>query len=142
MLHGRRVRGGVPEARGGASQDAALYPQDQWHGGALQRTHSIRGARDHGCQPWRSRDPAGGFNQAYNARRQRVLRGRSPEMVVHERLSAAPELINPRYMPPNDPFVLPNALKVAARAKDVSRPDNYPLVPTQEGLAAAERIGV
>jgi transposase InsO family protein len=65
----------------------------------------------------------GGFNQAYNARRQRVLKGRSPEMVVHERLSAALELVNPRYKPPHDPSVLPNALKVVARAKDVSHPD-------------------
>src|SRR4051812_46245842 len=31
-----------------------------------------------------------GFNRAYNARRQRVLKGRSPEMVVQERLGAAP----------------------------------------------------
>src|SRR4051794_27470233 len=64
-----------------------------------------------------------GFNQAYNARRQRVLKGRSPAMVVHERLSAAPELVNPRSKPPNDPSVLPKALKVVARAKDVSHPD-------------------
>ena len=33
-----------------------------------------------------------GFNQAYNARRQRVLKGRSPERVVHERLGAVPTL--------------------------------------------------
>src|SRR5689334_14290564 len=66
-----------------------------------------------------------GFNQAYNARRQRVLKGRSPEMVVHERLSAVPELVNPRYKPPNDPSVLPKALKVIARARDVSHPDTY-----------------
>ena len=65
----------------------------------------------------------GGFNQAYNARRQRVLKGRSPERVVHERLSAAPELVNSRYKPPNDPSVLPKALQVTARAKDVSHPD-------------------
>jgi transposase InsO family protein len=65
----------------------------------------------------------GGFNQAYNARRQRVLKGRSPERVVHERLSAAPELVNPRHKPPNNPSVLPNALRVIARAKDVSHPD-------------------
>jgi transposase InsO family protein len=64
-----------------------------------------------------------GFNQAYNARRQRVLKGQSPERVVHERLSAAPELVNPRYKPPNDPAVLPKALRVIARAKDVSHPD-------------------
>src|SRR5687767_4249042 len=67
----------------------------------------------------------GGFNQAYNARRQRVLKGRSPERVVHERLSVAPELVNPRHKPPNDPSVLPNALKVAARAKDLSHPDTH-----------------
>jgi transposase InsO family protein len=65
-----------------------------------------------------------GFNQAYNARRQRVLKGRSPEVVVHERLSAAPELVNPRYKPPNDPSVLPKALRVIAHTKDVSHPDN------------------
>ena len=65
-----------------------------------------------------------GFNQAYNARRQRVLKGRSPQMVVHERLSAAPELVNPRHKRPNDPSVLPKALRVIARAKDVSHPDN------------------
>ncbi len=58
-----------------------------------------------------------GFNQAYNARRQRVLKGRSPQMVVHERLAAAPELVNLCYQPPND-------LKVVARAKDVSHPNS------------------
>src|SRR5215218_6150778 len=65
-----------------------------------------------------------GFNQAYNARRQRVLKGQSPERVIHERLAAAPELVNPHYKPPNDPSVLPNALRVIARAKDVSHPDS------------------
>jgi transposase InsO family protein len=64
-----------------------------------------------------------GFNLAYNARRQRVLKGRSPERVVHERLSAAPELVNPRYKPPNDPSVLPKALRVIAHTKDVLHPD-------------------
>ena len=65
----------------------------------------------------------GGFNQAYNARRQRVLKGRSPERVVHERLAAAPELVNPRSKPPNDPAVLPKALRVIANVKNLSRPD-------------------
>ena len=66
----------------------------------------------------------GRAGRAYNARRQRVLKGRSPAMVVHEHLSAAPELVNPRHMPPNDPSVLPKALKVVARDKDVSHPDS------------------
>src|SRR3954470_9679727 len=55
----QRVRGGVPELGRGASQDTPLHAPHERHGGALQRTHSIRGTRDHGCQPWRSRDPAG-----------------------------------------------------------------------------------
>ena len=71
----------------------------------------------------------GGFNQAYNARRQRVLKGRSPERVVHERLAAAPELVNPRSKPPNDPAVLPKALRVIANVKNLSRPDSYRPVP-------------
>ena len=61
-----------------------------------------------------------GFNQAYNARRQRVLEGRSPEMFVHERLSAAPARANRSHDPPFDPYILPKALQVIAHAKDVS----------------------
>ena len=63
-----------------------------------------------------------GFNQAYNARRQRVLKGQSPERVVRERLSAARP--NPNHDPPFDPCILPKALQVIARAKDVSHPDS------------------
>ncbi len=65
-----------------------------------------------------------GFNQAYNARRQRVLRGRSPERVVRERLSAAPARANPSHDPPFDPCILPKALQVIKHAKDVSHPDS------------------
>lgn len=64
-----------------------------------------------------------GFNQAYNARRQRVLKGRSPETVARERLGAAPARVNPTHHPPLHPGVLPRALQVIAHAKDVSRPD-------------------
>ena len=65
-----------------------------------------------------------GFNQAYNARRQRVLKGRSPDMVVRERLSATPDRANRSHDPPFDPCSLPKALQVIARAKDVSHPDS------------------
>jgi transposase InsO family protein len=64
-----------------------------------------------------------GFNSAYNARRQRVLGGRSPEEVVRERLGQDTSLANPTYRPPADPCVLPRALLVVERAKDVSQPD-------------------
>jgi transposase InsO family protein len=64
-----------------------------------------------------------GFNQAYNARRQRVLDGRSPDEVVRERLAQERGLANPDYRPPFDPCVLPRAMLVIERAKDVSQPD-------------------
>jgi hypothetical protein len=63
-----------------------------------------------------------GFKVAYNARRQRGLKGRSPEMVLRERLTAKPELANPLAKPP-DPETLPSALRVVADAKEVSHPD-------------------
>jgi hypothetical protein len=63
-----------------------------------------------------------GFNVAYNARRQRVLKRRSPEMVLRERLTAKPELAKPLAKPP-DPETLPSALRVVADAKEVSHPD-------------------
>ena len=63
-----------------------------------------------------------GFNQAYNRRRQRVLKGASPEQVVQRRLAAEPKLANRRYKPP-DSDALPPALQVVAHAKEVSHPD-------------------
>jgi transposase InsO family protein len=64
-----------------------------------------------------------GFNRAYNTRRQRVLGGRSPEEAVHERLVQDGHLANPGYHPPPDPCILPKAMLVIERAKDVSQPD-------------------
>jgi transposase InsO family protein len=63
-----------------------------------------------------------GFNQAYNMRRQRVLKGGSPDEVVQSRLAAEPKLANLRSKPP-DPHALPQALQVVAAAKEVSHPD-------------------
>ena len=65
-----------------------------------------------------------GFNVAYNARRQRVLKGRSPDETVRQRLEARPRLASRRHEPPSDPCVLPKALLVVAAAKDVSHPDS------------------
>jgi transposase InsO family protein len=65
-----------------------------------------------------------GFNLAYNLRRQRVLKGASPDQVVKRRLEAEPKLANPRYRPPRNPSVLPRAMQVVAAAKEVSQPDN------------------
>jgi transposase InsO family protein len=64
-----------------------------------------------------------GFNQAYNARRQRVLDGRSPEEIVRERLARDDRLANPGHRPPADLCALPRALLVVERANEVSQPD-------------------
>ena len=64
-----------------------------------------------------------GFNQAYNRRRQRVLKGRSPDEVVRSRLAVEPKLANRRFKPP-DPHAMSQALHVVAHAKDVSHPDS------------------
>ncbi len=60
-----------------------------------------------------------GFNPAYKARRQRVLKGRSPEMIVRERLGAASARANRSHDPRFDPCSLPKALQVIKHAKDV-----------------------
>ena len=65
-----------------------------------------------------------GFNRAYNARRQRVLGGVSPDAAVRRRMEAKPQLASERYEPPSDPCVLPKTLLVVAAAKDVSHPDS------------------
>ncbi len=67
-----------------------------------------------------------GYKLAYNARRQRVLKGYSPDEVVRERLKAKPELANSAYRPPSPRDL--TKTKVAAQlrmyaAKDVSHPD-------------------
>ncbi len=64
-----------------------------------------------------------GFSSAYNARRQRVLGGRSPDEVVREGLQQDTSLANPGYRPPSDPCALPKAMLVVELAKDVSQPD-------------------
>ena len=68
-----------------------------------------------------------GYRLACNARRQRALKGHSPDEVVRERLKAKPELTNPVYRPPSPRDL--TKIKVAAQfrvyaAKDVSHPDN------------------
>jgi transposase InsO family protein len=65
-----------------------------------------------------------GFNRACNARRQRVLGGLSPDEVVREGLARNEGLANPGHRPPADPGVLPRAMLVIERAKDVSHPDS------------------
>jgi transposase InsO family protein len=64
-----------------------------------------------------------GFNAAYNARRQRVLNGRTPDQVVAERLIARPELANAKPHGRAGPGDTTRARVIAQAAKEVSQPD-------------------
>lgn len=68
-----------------------------------------------------------GFNVAYNGRRQRTLKGLSPEKVLHQRLKDKPALAR-MVDKKADLDALDRALKVVADAKEVSQPDNHALL--------------
>jgi hypothetical protein len=59
--------------------------------------------------------PLEGFNQAYNRRRQRVLKGRTPDEVVRSRLAAEPKLANRRYKPPDSDALPPSRSSLPQR---------------------------
>jgi transposase InsO family protein len=65
-----------------------------------------------------------GFNAAYNARRQRVLDGKTPDQVVAERLKAKPALANARPHGRAGPCDTAKARLIAQAAKEVSQPDS------------------
>jgi transposase InsO family protein len=64
-----------------------------------------------------------GFNAAYNARRQRVLDGKTPDQVVAERLKARRKLANPKPYGRAGPQDIAKARLIAEAAKEVSQPD-------------------
>ncbi|MFC0386803.1 DDE-type integrase/transposase/recombinase [Muricoccus vinaceus] len=67
-----------------------------------------------------------GFNAAYNARRQRVLDGKTPDEVVKERLRARRKLARPKPEMPErraGPDDVARARLIAEAAKEISQPD-------------------
>lgn len=64
-----------------------------------------------------------GFNAAYNARRQRVLEGKTPGQVVRERLKARRQLARGTPKGRAKPDHIAKARLIAEAAKEVSRPD-------------------
>jgi transposase InsO family protein len=65
-----------------------------------------------------------GFNAAYNARRQRVLNGKTPDQVVAERLTAKRTLAKGKSLGRAGPCDTTKARLIAEHAKDVSQPDS------------------
>jgi transposase InsO family protein len=66
-----------------------------------------------------------GFNAAYNARRQRVLDGKTPNQVVAERLKARRKLATTKTHGRAGPDDIVKARLIVAAAKEVSQPDNF-----------------
>ena len=65
-----------------------------------------------------------GFNAAYNARRQRVLEGKTPNQVVAERLKARRKLANAKPQGRAGSNDIAKARLIAEAAKEVSQPDS------------------
>src|SRR6201987_4323887 len=65
-----------------------------------------------------------GFNAAYNARRQRVLEGKTPDQIVAERLTAKPALAKAKPSGQAGPNDIIKARLIAENAKEVSQPDS------------------
>jgi transposase InsO family protein len=65
-----------------------------------------------------------GFNAAYNARRQRVLNGKTPDQVVAERLQTRRKLARGKPEGRAGPEDISKARLIAERAKEVSPPDS------------------
>ena len=63
------------------------------------------------------------FNAAHNDRRQRVVNGLSPGIVLRQRLDANPMLANPTYKPPC-PNLIKGARCIVTDAKEVSHTDS------------------
>ena len=65
-----------------------------------------------------------GFNAAYNARRQRVLDGKTPNQIVAERLKARRQFAPAKTHGRAGPDEIAKARLIAEAAKEVSQPDN------------------
>ena len=70
-----------------------------------------------------------GFNAAYNARRQRVLEGQTPDQVVAERLTAKPVLATAKPSGRAGPGDIIKARLIAESAEEVSQPDTRQVRP-------------
>ena len=79
-----------------------------------------------------------GFNAAYNARRQRVLDGMTPDQVIAERLKAHRRLVNAKPHGRAGPDDLARARLIAEAAKEVSQPDRLAIVDFADRF---ERLG-
>jgi transposase InsO family protein len=102
-------------------------PRSPHTNGMVERFNGQVGSEVLGITIWSHRDLERllrGFNAAYNARRPRVLDGKTPDQVVAERLKAHRGLANPRPPGRAGPADIAEARRIAEAAKEVSQPDS------------------
>jgi hypothetical protein len=69
----------------------------------------------------------------YNARRQRVLGGKTPDQVVAERLKAQRKLADPKPRGRAGPTDIAEARRIAEAAEEVSQPDSAAVARGPDG---------
>ena len=79
-------------------------------------------------------------SRTYNARRQRVLGGLSPDEAVRRRIQAVPKLASERYEPPPDTCIRSKALLVVEAAKEVSHTARRFLAQAGDGSPAGNEL--
>jgi transposase InsO family protein len=95
--------------------------------GLVERFHGRVGSEVLGITLYSHRDLEQllrGFNAAYNARRQRVLDGKTPNQVVAEHLKARRKLANAKPHGRAGPDDIAKARLIVEAAKEVSQPDS------------------
>jgi transposase len=102
-------------------------PRSPQTNGMVERFNGRIGSEVLGITIWSHRDLERllrGFDAAYNARRQRVLDGKTPDQVVAERLKAHRGLANAKPHGRAGPADVAEARRIAEAAKEVSPPDS------------------
>jgi transposase InsO family protein len=103
-------------------------PRSPQTNGMVERFNGRVGSEVLGITIWSHQDLERllrGFNAAYNARRQRVLDGKTPDQVVAERLKARRKLARAKPEGRAGPEDIAKARLIAEAAKEVSQPDTY-----------------
>ena len=126
----RHTKPPTPQTNGGVAQGSACVSRWNGSGGMVERFNGRVGSELLGINIYSHRAPEQllrGFNQAYNARRQRVLDSQTPNQVVAEHLTAKPKLANPAPHGRAGPCDATKTRLTADRAKKVSQPDTRPV---------------
>ena len=124
MLHTQPLPGACAELGTQYRHTKLRTPQTNGLVAALQRPYRLRSAGHHHLPIRQLEQLLRGFNAAYNARRQRVLEGRTAKQWFAERLTAKPALAKDRPTGRAGPCDLTKARLIAENAKEVSQPDN------------------